>query len=158
MKQLTTILNESQARSITVTLRLLEERLVEIERLLTVNEHGILYSRVATFTPRRQEEMRQLIGELRAGIKTVTETFELKHEPQDPARRIVGLLAITWESIEEMYARRLRAHGEVDPDVQDALDPWVEKLTRLVLELEYKALEPERREAEEDEDSGQAFQ
>lgn len=134
-----TILNESQTRSVTVTLRLLEERLVEIERLLTVNEEGILYSRVATFSPSQQKQMQQLIEELREGIKVVTETFELKHEPQDPTRRIVGLLAITWESIEELYARRLRAYGEVDPRVQETLDPWVEKLTQGVLTLEYLA-------------------
>ena len=130
------ILNSSQTRSVTITLRLLEERLAEVERLLTVDERGILYTRVAHFLPRQCEQMRALINELRATIKTVAENFHLPREDYDPARRMIGLLNITWESLEEMDAAGLKAYGQTDARLPELLEPHQKRLVELVLRLE----------------------
>jgi hypothetical protein len=137
------VLGDSHARHITVTLRLLEERLAEIERLMVVNERGVLYTRVARFSPRQREKMTTLIAELRAAIQSVAEEFNLPREQQDPARRIRALLDITWESLGDMEFKRLGAYGDVDPELRERLDPWTERLTRLVLDLERTALHDE---------------
>ncbi len=133
-------LNRNQERVVAVTLRLLEERLAEIERLMTVDEKGILYHQVARFSPHRQEEMQALIESLRAGIKAVAETFHLPCDAQSPPRKIMGLLSVTWESLGDIRSHRLGAYGEVDPRLKETLDPLTHKLTRLVLELEDVAL------------------
>ncbi len=129
-------LNRDQARVVAVTLRMLEERLTEIERLMTGTEDGILYSRRAHLGRSQQERMRALIGGMRAEIRSLAETFHLRSEEQDAARKIVGLLSVTWESLEELHSRRLKSYGEVDPQLKETLDPAVTRLTRLVLALE----------------------
>lgn len=132
-------LNESQKRSITITLRLFEERLAEIEHLLTVAERGVLYERVAHFLPRQQKTIRKLIAEARAAIQEIAREFGLERETQDPARRIFGLLTVTWESLEELHSKPLRAYGPVDPRLPAIIDPWAEKFTRLALAIQAAA-------------------
>ena len=134
-------LNENQVRVVIVTLRLLEERLGEIERLMTVDEQGILYHQLARFSPRQSERMRGLIEELRAGIQAIAETFHLPREEQNPTRKIVALTSVTWESLEDLHAHRLEAYGAADPKLKETLDPWARKLTRLILALEEAAQE-----------------
>jgi len=136
------LLNESQKRSVQVTLQLLEERLAEIEHELTVAERGILYERVARFSPRQVERIRALIAELRQVICEMAEQFQLEREIQSPARRILGLMAITWESLEELHSKRLTAYGAVDPQLPAVIDPWADRLTRLVREVEAVAAQP----------------
>lgn len=133
------LLNESQKRSVTITLRLFEERLAEIEHLLSVNERGVLYERVARFSPRQQETIRALLEETRAAIRDLAREFHLERETQDPARRIYGLLSVTWESLEELHSKPLRAYGEIDPRLPDVIDPWAAKLARLALAIQAAA-------------------
>jgi hypothetical protein len=137
------LLNESQKRSVTVTLRLFEERLAEVERLLTVQERGVLYERVAHFSPRQQEKIRALIQDARALIEEITREFQLEREIQNPARRIFGLLSITWESLEELHSKPLRAYGAVDPRLPEVIDPFAQKLARLAVELRHVAAHDE---------------
>ena len=93
------LLNENQKRSVTVTLRLFEERLSEIERLLTGDERGILYERVAHFSPEQTRLLRAQIDQAREMIRDMATQFNLPREVQEPTRRIFGLLSITWESL-----------------------------------------------------------
>ena len=132
-------LNQNQERVVVVTLRLLEERLAEIERLMSVDEEGILYHQVAHFSPSQSERMRELVEELRAGIQAIADTFHLQREEQKPTRKIVALTSVTWESLEDLRAHRLEAYGETDPKLKETLDPWTRKLTRLILALEEAA-------------------
>ncbi len=137
------LLNENQKRSVAVTLRLFEERLAEVERMMTVQERGVLYERVAHFTPRQQEQVRALIDEARQVIRDMAREFQLEREVQNPARRIFGLLSITWESLEELHSKPLRAYGAVDPRLPEVIDPYAEKLARLAVELRHAATHDE---------------
>ncbi len=133
------LLNENQKRSVAVTLRLFEERLAEVERLLTVQERGVLYERVAHFSPRQQEKIRALIYEARRLIRDMAREFQLERDIQNPARRIFGLLSITWESLEELHSKPLKAYGAVDPRLPEVIDPFAEKLARLAVEIRHAA-------------------
>jgi hypothetical protein len=62
-------LNNSQRRVVAVTLRHLEETLVNIERVIHQSEQGILYRRVALFTPHQREQIDRLIQAMRAEIR-----------------------------------------------------------------------------------------
>lgn len=146
--QVMTLLNENQKRSVSVTLRLFEERLAEIERLLTVDERGVLYERVGRFSPGQILKMRALIEETRAVIGEMARQFDLEHVPQDPARRIAALLSVTWESLEDLYAKPLRAYGAVDPRLAESIDPFADRLTWLAMALRHVAVQHEEPNAE----------
>ncbi|CAG0941454.1 hypothetical protein ANRL1_00556 [Anaerolineae bacterium] len=129
-------LNPNQVRTVTVTLRLLEERLAEIERIVSEDEQGILYRRVARFTPTQRAQMNDLIRAMRQQIRRATNAFELPREEQNAARHIIGALSMSWESLEEIRPRKLKSYGEVDPELKQTLDPILQRLIRLLFRLE----------------------
>ncbi|MDR3475528.1 MAG: hypothetical protein P4M09_28095 [Devosia sp.] len=130
-------LNSNQERAVAVRLRLLEERLAIIVRLMDEDERGRLYRRDrARFSAEQRARMEALIVEVRAEIARVADTFHLASEEQDAARRIVGLLGITWEGLGDVRAGRLRGLGDVDPALREQLNPSVARLMELVLDLQ----------------------
>jgi hypothetical protein len=129
-------LNENQKRTVTVTLRLLEEQLVETERLMEQDEQGILYHRVARFTPSQRETMGALIAQMRADIERAAREFHLARQERNAAMEIAGSLALAWESLEEIRSPKLKSYGEVDPSLTETLDPIVQRLVKLEFELE----------------------
>ncbi len=48
----------------------------------------------------------------------------------------MGLLGITWEGLGDVRAGRLRGLGDVDPALRERLNPSVERLMDLVLDLQ----------------------
>ena len=80
--------------------------------------------------------------EIRAEIAHVADTFGFASEEQDAARRIVGLLGITWEGLGDVRAGRLGGLGSVDPELHELLGPSVERLMDLVLALQEVASRP----------------
>lgn len=128
-------LNANQKRAVTVTLRLLEERLADIERVIAADERGILYERVASFTPAQRARMNELIGALREQIRYLAEEFHLPREQQSAARYVVGTASLLWESVEEIRSRKLKSYGEVDPQLKQTLDPMLQRIIRLLFDL-----------------------
>ncbi len=129
-------LNPGQERAVTIRLRLLEERLATVRRLMDEDAFGRLYRRDrAPFSAEQRVRMEALIDEIRAEIARVADTFHLQSEEQDAARRISGLLGITWEGLGDVRVERLGGLGDVDPVLHDLLDPSVDRLMQLVLEL-----------------------
>ena len=77
--------------------------------------------------------------EIRAEIAHMADTFGLASEEQDAARRIIGLLGITWEGLGDVRAGRLRGLGDVDSELQVLISPSVERLMQLVLAMQETA-------------------
>ncbi len=129
-------LNENQQRAVAVTLRMLEEQLAEAERLMEREEQGILYRRSAQFTPQQRAVMGTLIAQMREEIERAARQFHLPTQERDAAQEIAGSLALTWESLEEIRSRKLKSYGAVDASLKETLDPIVQRLIKLVFELE----------------------
>jgi hypothetical protein len=130
-------LNKNQERAVAVRLRMLEERLAIIARLMDEDEHGRLYRRDrAPYSAEQRARIEAVTVEIRAEIDHVADTFGLASEEQDAARRIVGLLGITWEGLGDVRTGRLRGLGEVDPALREQLNPSIERLMDLVLDLQ----------------------
>jgi len=128
-------LNDNQRRALAVTLRHLEETLANIERVMNHDEYGILYRRVASFTPPQRAQMERLIQTMREEIRRAALTFDLPIEEQNVARYIAGTLALTWEMLEEMRPRKLGNYGAVDPTLEETLDPILQRLIELSFQI-----------------------
>ena len=100
-------------------------------------EHGVLYRRPRpALAADSRGAIDRLATELRASIRSLAETFRLPVEEQDAASRAAASLALSWESLGEVTERRMRSFGSTDPGLAEVLDPAVEHLMGLVLELE----------------------
>ncbi len=141
-------LSPNHERAVSIRLRVLEERLALVRYLMDVDEQGVLYRRDhAEFTPDQRTRIESLMATLHAEIAGLAEALRLRCEDQDAAGKIVGLLAMTWQSLGDIRARSLRGHGEVDPGLAERLDPAVERLMDLVLRLERAAAREPGRES-----------
>ena len=130
-------LNRNQERAVAVRLRMLEERLAIMARLMDEDERGRLYRRDrAPYSAEQRARIEAVVREIRAEIARVADTFGLASEEQDAARRIVGLLGITWEGLGDVRTGRLRGLGDVDPALREQLNPSIERLMDLVLDLQ----------------------
>ena len=130
-------LNPGQQQMMAIRLRMLEENLAEIERLIDHDEDGILYRRSRPrLSEARRARILDLLAELRLAIGSSVETYDLRREDQDSARRIRGLLSLAWEGVLELASSRLAGYGPIGPEVSRALDRDVDRLATLVLILE----------------------
>ena len=132
-------LSHNQERAVTVALRLLEERLRRIERVIDEDEEGILYRRHAEFSTAQRRTMHELIDTMREQIRRAADEFHLQEEEQHPVREIVGTLSLTWESLEESRPRKLNAYGAVDPALNETLEPIMQMLIQLLFRLQAAA-------------------
>lgn len=130
-------LNPDQARIVAIRLRMLEQDLAEVGRLMNSDEAGRLYRRDRPeFTRVQRATIATLLEDIRAVIGAIADGLGLPLEDQDSRKRIQALLGLGWESVGEMNTRRIAAYGETDPRLAGFLDPAVAQLGSLILELQ----------------------
>lgn len=130
-------LNVNQVRVVAATLRLVEEHLGLVETLLGEGEEGRLFWRERPrLTDDERARVDALIDDARFTLGEVVDKFSLPSERQDASRRIGGILSMSWQSLGEIDAGRLKAYGEVDPRLAETLDPPLGRLMDLIRQLE----------------------
>lgn len=144
-------LNPSQLRAVQITLAYLDQELHHFEQILKSDEEGILY-RVVTELP---EDLRQaflaLVEQARAEIARVKEQFGLAVDVQDGRRIIVGTLAVLWSSLEDRRPERLKGFGSVSPEAIEQLGPSMDRIIRIVWDMQSLAANSAPRAESDDE-------
>ena len=138
-----TLLNEYQAQSLTVSLRMLERILFSVDTLCTSEgdgratgegresgevREGALVSLANPLTPKEREQLAAMSRRAQEVISTLAERFALRHEMADLAREAHGRLVEMWATLEDARSHKLRGYGHVDPALTYALDPEIEEL------------------------------
>lgn len=119
------LLNENQRRRVITHLRLLREDLENMLRL----------PGLAPDTPAGRE-IGEVVGRIEAEIRGLRVAFGLRDDEKPLLRRHVAAIAeVWWARVEDLRARRLKGHGDVHPGLSAALDPHVQRLEDLLLEL-----------------------
>jgi len=129
-------LNESQTTSLTVTLRLLEITLDDIDAMLERDRDGILYAIRTRMPAERVSELARLSAEARSLLADLAQEYHLAKEERDGTRIISGLLSARWEALEDTRPQKLKRYGPVDPKLVPQLGPPMERLIELVLAME----------------------
>ena len=130
-------LNKAQALSLATTLGILEERCDEIERLLAArSNHGVLHQTMRDISEDIQPELRANLVRLRAEIVRLAAEYQLGVEPNSASRRLVALLASSWQDLEDVRPAKLGRYGLLDPAVAPSLDAGVDRLISLVLAMQ----------------------
>ena len=132
------LLNENQKRSLELTLRRLEKLLGRIEREKDLpEEKGRLYY---LYNPlqHQPEQVRllELVKQGRAEVQQLADRFDLQPVAESQASYYRGELAVMWESLIDVESTHLKAYGNVNPALAALLDPKIENLAELVLQLE----------------------
>lgn len=132
------LLNPSQKNSLCITLLLVEKGILDMERLLSVGAyHGILFRVTDDLGDDAEDEMCQLIQEVRDVIRELKDRFQLDLEAERTSRVIFGEAPLLWEMVMDTDASRLRGYGEVHPYLKEILDPSIKRLGHALLRMHY---------------------
>lgn len=119
------LLNQNQRRRVLTHLRLLREDLEQVLRLPPL----------APDTPAGRE-IGDIVGRIEAEMRLIRTIFGLTESDKPLLRRHVAAIAeVWWARVEDLRARRLKSYGAVDPGLSAVLDPHVDRLEDLLLEL-----------------------
>jgi hypothetical protein len=130
-------LNPYQKTSVTTALHWLEKALYAIEETLAADRRGTLYRVSTQLSSEQMRVTRELIEAMRQEIATTARELGLQAREEDGRRAIVAQLASAWEGLEDAKSAKLVRYGAVDPSLKDSLDPHLDKLIALVLQLEH---------------------
>ena len=118
------LLSENQQRRLGTHLRLLIDDLERLEELPELGTEGAA------------GRVRQLLEEARRAVLGVRERMALPPDRGPALHRRVAAAAEVWAvRVEDLRVPRLRAYGDVHPDLASTLDPLLDQLRRILLAL-----------------------
>jgi len=130
-------LNLYQRNYLTVSLYSFEETLrlaaewIKEEK----SESGILYNRTVTLSPAKKLAASKLIDQALDKIHAITNELGLHKEHEDIARLIRARMNSCWEELSDSHAAQLKRYGDVDPELARYLDPNIELLAAMAVDL-----------------------
>ena len=132
------MLNKEQKRGLTIALRIVEENMQKIEQLLENKTYeGLLYDTNCSVAPDAKEEILKRVSLVKDRIKILSNLFALEKEYREGLRKIFGILPSCWEIIENVKSKRLKRYGDVQDGLDNVLDPQLNRITDLILEMEH---------------------
>lgn len=135
-------LNDSQRRALAVTLHIVEQRLLEIERLLDDPPSGRMQRVQHDLSASRIVELRCHAAEARARIESIADCFDLEPARLSIRRQLAAVLSISWANLEDARPAGLSRYGPVYPAVAEALDEPLAALSELMLRMAHISTDP----------------
>ncbi len=132
------MLNENQKRALSITLRIVEKELRDIEHVLgSSDDIGILYEMKQNIPPAVKDEVFKEIVQIKERIKAVAEKFDLGQESINANKEALRALPYCWEILEDAKARGMKKYGDVANGLKDILDPQISIIIDLILKIEH---------------------
>jgi len=130
------LLNLYQRGSVEISLRRFEKSLRNALSILDGEDaSGFLFTRRIDISEEKRGKAREMINFALDQIREMKELFAFHAEEQDLARQIAGDMSISWESLMDIRAKKLKRYGEVHPQLAEILDPQVKSLSSAALKI-----------------------
>ena len=131
------MMNEFQKRGVTAVLRTVEEHLRSIEAMLDQEDYpGILYEWKNDLPDDAKPLLLARILKIREAVERTAGRFALEKRDRRASDDALGKLPYCWQILEDAKAARLVRYGEVAEGLDRELDPLLETIITLVLEME----------------------
>lgn len=133
-----TLLNDSQHRSLCITLRRIELAAWHLEEQLTQHTSApLVLTRPTNFLDSQQQEALLLLAQqVRREIAHLAQVYQLPAEEHDLARTLMAEFTLLWCDLEDVRPKKLTRYGPVAPAAHQLLDPPLQHLIRLVLTID----------------------
>ncbi len=130
------LLDEYQKRGLTVTLRVVEEIIHDIERTLTEGErHGIFKDMRDDIQADNKAEILSKLPVIRERITDVKDAFGLEKIYRENTNEVLGRLNFCWEILIGSKAKGLAGYGSVSKGLDEVLDPQMDAIIKLIEEI-----------------------
>jgi len=132
------ILTDGQRRHLTASLDLIEAALGEMERLLNGGNGEaprLLRRQVADHPPGLAERIREPIAQARAILAELVRELGLEPSRASSRRMLQALVMSSLVILEDSFAAKLRAYGDVHPALPGMLDGRLQRLHDLLITI-----------------------
>ena len=134
------MLNNAQRTSISIVMRMLEEKMRAVEaRLACPEEQALTFEVRNDLTPVTVQVLREKIDDVYALIRALRDRLALPLDVKPATRDALTGLMPLWAVLQESTSERLQRYGEVDPSLAHVLDPTIDALARLMIEMDAAA-------------------
>jgi hypothetical protein len=130
------MLNRAQLRVVEIGLRRIEIDLAWIEQLVRWTYDGVLVSFIDDVTDVARSQLEGRLVAARDIVQGLKDRLALGTEQIPKSRKIAGDMAHLWVISEETKSRYLRGYGDVDFRLPGVLDPPMQQLGDLLLEVQ----------------------
>jgi len=131
------MLNANQERFLRATLGVVEGELMNLRRLLRMDEEERLFLRtVDDLTQQEKQRLVEKMDRLKEYTLHLKNLFGLNPGERSVRRMVKAASVYLAVDLEETMSDRLRGRGEVAPDVKETLDPVLKKMVSLVRDME----------------------
>ncbi len=131
------MLNDAQRRRMSVTLSSLEEDMHDMERLLeSANYVGVVHEIDNDIPAPAKNALTRKMAQIKDRIRSLAERFGLERERRNLRRQLSARLTYDWTTIEEIKTLHLRGYGAVAEGLKETLDPELDAIIGLILEME----------------------
>lgn len=130
------LLNAYQLNAVMLALRSFEENLRQADAWLQGKEDiGILYQHKLRLSNGKREAARKQIAEALTQIAELAHRLDLQAIEENRAGLIRGQLTVSWANLIDRRSQKLSRFGEVDPGLAEVLDPDIDRLAQMALDL-----------------------
>ena len=129
------VLNDSQKRALEVQLRNLEQVLFRVGHFIRERPEEGLLTHYIPVPETIRPHFEALIEQMHEEIALLVRQFELQPKEVDSRSYINAKMALTWSSLNEVLSSKLKRYGKVDPALSERLDPCLNRLIALALEI-----------------------
>lgn len=129
-------LSSNQRRVLAVRFSQLEERLSEIERILTSHSEGSLFSRrVDRISAEERSRLSELLGRVREELRDVDQVLSPDYGGYSIRAQVQSILAFAWSDLEDTRPQKLAGYGPISNEAESFLSPRIQRLIDLVLKM-----------------------
>ena len=123
------LLNEAQRKSLSIALKMIEERLFVFRMLMEQDGYlGTMYRFRVNLAPEEKKAITQLFDRTLKNIAALKSKFGLKAVTEELTDQIMGTVTYLWTVLEDEKSRKLKRYGSVHPELKKALDPALQKI------------------------------
>ena len=131
------MLNDYQKRGLSITLRIVEESVEYIEQILKNDgTSGVLFETRYDIPREIRNEISKRIPLAKAEIEKIADKFHLEKQIRWASNSAYGKLPYCWEILENARAKRLKRYGDISNGLGKELDPHLDAIIKILLEME----------------------
>ena len=129
-------LNPNQQNYLYASLRNFEKALRQADQLLAQgDERGILYYQKSNLDPALRQAARQKISLALEELAKLANQLGIEPREENSDQLIMAQMSASWSDLVDSQSGRLKGYGQLDKQAAALIDPAVNRLARLAVEL-----------------------
>jgi hypothetical protein len=126
------ILSENHRRSVSSSVHIIEKMLIEIEKVISHPDGGVLSRTVNDMPDIDMNHYRSAIKNIKSEIRVISEKYNLRSEEIKMSRVINSRKAKMWETITDTSSRKLKGFKEFPKEIADEFDTDIARLKKAI--------------------------